>query len=147
MARPVRYFEDVSVGDVVETPGRTITEADVVRHAAIWGDHEALDQTRGEPGLPAVVPDDLVVVLTSGLGFRVPVPQPQILAFMVFDWRFLRPVRIGDTVYCRIRVGAKRALREGGVVVEKREIVNQRGEVVQEGEYKLMVARRPRAPD
>jgi hypothetical protein len=29
------------------------------------------------------------------------------------------------------------------VVVEKREIVNQRGEVVQEAEYKLMIARRP----
>jgi acyl dehydratase len=75
----------------------------------------------------------------------VPVSQPLVLAFMVFDWRFLAPVRVGDTVHCRMQVSAKRALREGGVLVEKREIVNQRGEVVQEGEYKLLVARRPRA--
>jgi acyl dehydratase len=34
-------------------------------------------------------------------------------------------------------------MREGGVVVERRQLVNQRGDVVQEAEYKLLVARRP----
>lgn len=137
------YFEDVVVGEPFETPARTITEADLLAYAAISGDHEALDQTRGDGALPASVPDMLVVALTSGLGFRVPVPQPQILAFMGFDWRFLAPVRLGDTVRCRMCVTGKRALKEGGVVVERREILNQRDEVVQEGEYKIMVARRP----
>jgi acyl dehydratase len=136
----LRYFEDIEVGEVLRTPGRTVTEADVVRFAAISGDHDALDRT----GQPPAVPDMLVMTLTSGLGFRVPVSQPLVLAFMVFDWRFLAPVLVGDTVHCRMQVSAKRALREGGVLVEKREIVNQRGEVVQEGEYKLLVARRPR---
>jgi acyl dehydratase len=144
-AQPPRYFEDIPMSEVVETPGRTLTEADLVRYAAISGDHEALDQTRGEPGLPPVVPDDLVIMVTSGLGFRVPGPQPEVLAFMVFDWRFRQPVRVGDTIHCRMQVTAKRALREGGVLVEKRELMNQRGEVVQEGEYKLLVARRPRS--
>ena len=138
-----RYFEDIGVGEVFRTPGRTVTEADVVRFAGISGDHEALDQTRGEPGLPPTVPDTLVVVMTSGLGFRTPGPQAQVLAFMVLEWRFLAPVRLGDTVHCRLQVTAKRGLKEGGVLVERREIVNQRGEVVQEGEYKLLVARRP----
>jgi len=142
----VRYFEDVPVGDAVRTPGRTVTEADVVTFSGITGDYEALDRTRGEPGAPAIVPDDLIVMLTSGLGFRVPGPQPRILAFMVLEWRFLLPVRVGDTVHCRIRITAKRGLKEGGVVVEKREIINQRGEVVQEGEYKLLIERRPGAP-
>ena len=139
----MRYFEDVEVGEWFTTPGRTVTEADLVTFAGISGDHATLDLTRGEPGRPAAVPDHLIMIITSGLGFRVPVPQPHILAFMVCEWRFLAPVRVGDTVHCRMRVAAKRALREGGVVVEKRKVVNQRGEVVQEGEYKLMLARRP----
>lgn len=143
--KQVRYFEDVEVGAAVRTPGRTVTEGDVVRFAAISGDHETLDLGRSEPELPRVVPDTLIMVITSGLGFRIPVPQPQVLAFMVMDWRFVAPVRVGDTVYCQIRITAKRRLREGGVLVEKREVVNQRGEVVQEGEYKLLVARRPRS--
>lgn len=138
----VLYFEDVEIGEVVTTPARTITEADLVGFAAISGDHEALDQGRGQAGRSPVVPDVLIIAITSGLGFRIAGPQPQVLAFMVLDWRFLLPVHVGDTVHCRMRVTAKRRLKEGGVVVERREIVNQRGEVVHEGEYKLLVARR-----
>ncbi len=142
--QPLRYFEEIDVGEVFRTPGRTVTEADVVRFAGISGDLDALDRTRAEPGAAPPVPETLVIAITSGLGFRVPAAPPLVLAFMVLDWRFLAPVRVGDTVHCRMQVTAKRGLREGGVLVEKREIFNQRGEVVQEGEYKLLVARRPR---
>jgi 3-hydroxybutyryl-CoA dehydratase len=138
-----RYFEDLVVGDGFETPGRTITEADVVGFAKISGDQEPLDFTAGAPGLPPVVPDLLVMGITSGLGFRAPGEMPLILAFMVFDLRPCLPVRVGDTIHCRIRVAAKRPMKEGGVVVEQRQMVNQRGEVVQEAEYKLLVERRP----
>ena len=140
MADP-RFFEDVLVGETWLTPARTVTEADVVSYARISGNHAGLDRTAGPD--PRPVPDELIIALTSGLGFRLPMVQPQVLAFMVLEWQFRAPVRIGDTVHCRMRVTAKRGLREGGVVVEKREILNQRDEVVQEGEYKLMVARRP----
>jgi acyl dehydratase len=91
------------------------------------------------------VPELLVLAVTAGLGFRVPVPQPQVLAFMVFDSRFLLPVRVGDTLRCRIRVAGKRAMKDGGMLVEQRQMLNQLDEVVQESEYKLLVARRPSA--
>ena len=139
-----RYFEDLEVGHGFESPGRTITEADVVGFAAISGDQEALDFTAGESGLPPVVPELLITVLSSGLGFRAPAETPQVLAFMVFDLHIHLPVRVGDTIRCRIRVAGKRPMKDGGVVVEQRQMVNQRGDVVQESEYKLMVARRPR---
>jgi acyl dehydratase len=142
MAQALRYFEEIEIGEVLVTPSRTVTEADLLRFAGIAGDHDALDRSR-EPS-PATVPEMLTIALTSGLGFRVPVAQPLVLAFMVFDWRFLAPVRIGDSLCCRLQVTAKRALKEGGVLVQKREVLNQHGEVVQEGEYKLLVARRPR---
>ena len=139
-----RYFEDVEVGSGFETPARTITEADLVGFAAISGDQEALDFTAGEPGEPPVVQDLLIVAITSGLGFRVAAEQPQVLAFMVVDLRSHLPVRVGDTIRCRVRVAAKRPMKDGGVLVEQRQMVNQRGDVVQEAEYKLLVARRPR---
>jgi acyl dehydratase len=139
-----RYFEDLEVGDGFETPGRTITAADVLGYAAISGDQESLDFTAEEAGLPPQVPDLLVMAITSGLGFRAPAEMPQILAFMVFDLQPVRPVRVGDTIRCRIRVAAMRPMKDAGVVVEKRELLNQHGDVVQQAEYKLMVARRPR---
>ena len=139
-----RYFEDLEVGDGFESPGRTITEADVVSFAAISGDQEILDFTTGEAGLPPLVPELLIMVMSSGLGFRAPAETPQVLAFMVFDLHTRLPVRVGDTIRCRIRVAGKRSMKDGGVIVEQRQMVNQRGDVVQEAEYKLLVARRPR---
>jgi acyl dehydratase len=138
------YFEDLKVGDGFDTPGRTITEADVVSYAALSGDHEPLDFMAEAAGLPPVVPDLMVMAITSGLGFRAPAETPQILAFMVFDLHMHLPVRVGDTIRCRIRVAGMRPMKDGGVVVERRQMVNQRGDVVQEAEYKLLVARRPR---
>ena len=138
------YFEDLKIGDGFDTPGRTITEADVVKYAAVSGDYEPLDFSAGALGLPPMVPDLLVMAITSGLGFRAPAETPQILAFMVFDLRMHLPVRVGDTIRCRIRVAGVRPMKDGGVVVERRQMVNQRGDVVQEAEYKLLVARRPK---
>jgi len=139
-----RYFEDVHVGDGFETPGRTVTQADVVRYAEISGHQDLLDFTTGEVGLAPVVPELLIMVLSSGLGFRAPAETPQVLAFMVFDLHIHLPVRVGDTIHCRVKVSGKRPMKDSGVVVEQRQMVNQRGDVVQESEYKLLVARRPK---
>ena len=137
-----RYFEDLEVGDGFETPGRTITEADVVGYAAISGDQECLDFTRGEAGLPPVVPELVIMVVSSGLGFRAPAETPQVLAFMVFDLQIRQPVRVGDTIRCRVRVAGKRPMKEGGVIVERREMINQRDEVVCRCERSALIQRR-----
>ena len=67
-----RYFEDLEVGDGFESPGRTITEADVVSYAAISGEQDCLDFTAGEDGLPPLVPDLLIMVMSSGPGLPGP---------------------------------------------------------------------------
>jgi acyl dehydratase len=139
-----RYFEDLEVGDGFESPARTITEADLVSYGSISGDQDLLDYTAGEKDHAPRVPDLLIMVISSGLGFRAPAETPQVLAFMVFDLHIKMPVRVGDTIRCRVRVAGKRSMRDGGVIVEKRQMVNQHGDVVQEAEYKLLVARRPR---
>ena len=59
-----RYFEDLEVGDGFESPGRTLTEADVVSYAAISGEQDCLDFTAGEDGLPPLVPDLLIMPRT-----------------------------------------------------------------------------------
>jgi acyl dehydratase len=50
---------------------------------------------------------------------------------------------VGDTIHSRSRTAVKRAMREGGVIVEEREVINQRGETVQHGKFTFLVARRP----
>jgi len=127
------YFEEVVVGEIHETPGMTITSA----HVAIY-----LGLTRELAAEASAVPDLLPLCLTTGLSWRVAKPTPVVLAFMGFDWEVLRAVRVGDTIMARARFVTKRAMREAGVLVEEREVVDQRGEVVQRGRLTYLVAKR-----
>ena len=128
------YFEDLDLDLVLETPGMTLTETHVGLFAGLTDDR---------PADPHAVPDLLPLCLSSGLGWRVPQPPVVILAFMGFEWNFLQPARVGDTIRCVSRGLAKRLLKEGGVLVEERKIVNQRDEVLQRGKLTLLIARRP----
>ena len=135
------YFEDVVPGEPHETPAITLTQAHVTQFLGLtgdWPDHVA-DKT---PAVPNLLP----LCISSGLGFRVPAPPLAVLAFMGFEWRFLQPVRVGDTIRSRSTTVTKRAMREGGVIVEARDIFNQRGEVAQSGRLTLLVAKRPAGP-
>ncbi len=127
------YFEDVPVDDVQETPGLTVTSA----HVAIY-----LGLTRELAADGGAVPDVLPLCFTTGLGWRVPKPPLVVLAFMGLDWQVLRSVRVGDTIMSRSRVVTKRPMRDAGVVVEEREVVDQRGQVVQRGRFTYLVAKR-----
>jgi acyl dehydratase len=66
-----------------------------------------------------------------------------VLAFMGFEWNALLPVRVGDTIFSRSRTATKRSMREGGVVIEEREVINQRGEIVHKGKFTFLVAKKP----
>lgn len=128
------YFEDLQIGLQLETPGMTLTEAHVALFASLCDDRPA---ERGQ------VPQLLPLCLSSGLGWRVPQPPLVVLAFMGFEWKFVHPARVGDTIRSVSKSVAKRTLKEGGVVIEERSIVNQRDEVLERGRLTLLVAKRP----
>jgi acyl dehydratase len=128
------YFEDVEIGVVLETPGMTLTET----HVALFGglvDDRPMD--------PRAVPELLPLCLSSGLGWRMPQPPLVVLAFMGLEWTVLRAARVGDTIRCVSRSVAKRRVKDAGVVIEERNIVNQRDEVIQGAKLTLLVAKRP----
>ena len=133
---PPEYFEDVVVGRVHQTPGLTLTRGHVTQFLGFDGDwpDPAEDDRR--------VPDLLPLCISSGLGFRLG-PPLAVLALMGFEWQFLRPLYVGDTIRSRSSTVTKRSLREGGVIVEARDILDQSGEVTQSGRLTLLVAKRP----
>lgn len=134
MAGPSRYyFEDIEVGTVVETPAMTVTQAHVTIYAGLT------DDVAPAGGVPDLLP----LCLTIGLGWRVNLPPLAVMAFMGFEWQTNAPVRVGDTIHSRSRTAVKRSMREGGVVIEEREVINQRGEVVHQGRFTFLVAKRP----
>lgn len=128
------FFEDVVLHGVIETPAVTVTQAHVALYAGVTGDGAA-DGT--------IAPDLLLLCLTTGLGWRIPQPPLAVLAFMGLEWHVDAPLQVGDTIHSRSKTAVKRAMREGGVIIEERDVINQRGEVVQQGRFTFLVAKRP----
>lgn len=135
------YFEDLAPGQLVETPAVTLTQAHVTLFAGLAGEWP---EQAGDGGI--AVPDVLPLCLSTGLAWRAPNPPLAVLALMGLEWRILRPVHLGDTIRSRSTTLTMRPLRESGVLVESREILNQRDEVAQSGRLTLLVARRPPEP-
>lgn len=142
-----QYFEDIQVGDEYLSPGRTVTEADIVAFAGLSGDYNVL-HTDAEFMRASIFGERIAhgllgLAIQSGLGMRA-IPRPfATLAFLGLRWRFKGPIKIGDTIRVRLLVTGKRETSkpDRGIVVVQRTVQNQRGEVVQEGDTELMVER------
>ena len=145
---PAVYFEDIPVGEEYASPGRTVTEADVVIFAGLSGDYNVLhtDAEHMKASLfgERIAHGLLGLSIQQGLLDRV-VPGQTVGPLASVKWKFKGPIKIGDTIHVEARVSAKKdgERPESGVVTLARRVVNQRGEVVQEGETDHVVARRP----
>ena len=141
------HFEDLALGGSWTTRGRTLTESDIVNHAGTSGDWSPLhvNQELASAGHfgTRVAHGALLISLAMGLG-AMDVPHPATVGLVGTGWRFMRPVRIGDTIRAHYRLSRKRDVDEPrwGLVVWRIEITNQRQEIVAEGELTVLVAKR-----
>jgi acyl dehydratase len=145
-----KYFDDLESGHVWETAARTITETDVVVFACWSGDNNPLHVNAefakqsqfGQrlfhgPGALSVA-----FGLEMGLGWK----DGTAIAFLgIKDWRMPAPIFIGDTIRVREEVTELKpssSKPDRGVVTTRVQILNQRDEVCQEGEWVVLVSRR-----
>jgi acyl dehydratase len=142
-----RFFEDIEVGEEYESPGRTVTETDVVIFAGLSGDYNVV-HTDGEFMKASIFGERIAhgllgLAIQSGLFSRATRPFAT-LALAGLRWKFKAPVKMGDTIRLRARVMAKQETSKPdcGMVTVARAILNQRDEVVQEGETDVLVERR-----
>lgn len=149
-----RFWEDFEVGEVFETRARTIAEADIVSFAAwswdtnpVHTDAETAKAGRfGERIAHGLLGMSVAMGLLAGTG-RFEGTSVALLG--VDQWRFRVPIKIGDTVSCRVRITGKRKSASGptGVLDRWFEVVNQHGVITQEGSIGLMVQCRPNSHD
>ena len=138
------YYEEFTIGDSVESVGRTITEADIVNFAALSGDwnliHSDAEYSKAQMFGQRVAHGLLVLSIASGLAVRLGFMEETVMAFRGLEWRFTKPVFIGDTVRLRVTVAEKKEMRRlgGGLVTFGMEILNQNGEVVQRGTWDIL---------
>ena len=144
-----QYFEDFEVGQRFSSPGRTVTEADIVMFAGLSGDYNQL-HTDEEFARTTVFEGRIAhgllgLSIASGLAARLGFLDGTVLAFLGLDWKFREPIHIRDTVRLVAMVAGKKAMPRmgGGIVDMNAELLNQKGACAQKGTWRLLIRTRP----
>lgn len=143
------WFDDAEVGMRSETARRTVTEADVVNFSGLSGDYNELhtdaEAMRESQFGERIAHGALILSMVTGLRNRLGTFDGSIIAFAeIRRWRFTAPVLIGDTIHAVNQIVELRETSkpDRGIMVQQVDVLNQRGDVVQEGEMVLMLKRR-----
>lgn len=144
------YLDDLQAGQTFVTPGRTITEADVMSFAAWTNDnnqvHTDAEFAKNTRYGQRIVHGMLGASLCLGLIARTGVFEGSAVALLGIDqWQFTAPVFIGDTLTCTVEILSTRRTSSGkyGIVERQLTLRNQHGETVQAGRMDVMVSTGP----
>ena len=120
---------------------RTISAADIDTFADLSGDHNPIHMDE-EYGKKTIFGGRIAHgVISLGLLSAAMAQLPGLPIFMSQSVRFLKPVRIGDTITASVEIIETRP--DKGIVTLKNTCTNQKGEVVIEGEAKCRLFERP----
>jgi acyl dehydratase len=137
-------LDEIEVGTVFRSGGRTITETDVVNYCALTGNwieihsnvHYAAQTRFGE----RLVQGSLTYSIMTGLITFGPPIQAN---YGINNLRYLTPVHINDTIYVTAEVLAKKDKDDKyGVITLLMKALNQNGEVCQKSEWSLLMLRK-----
>lgn len=144
------YWEEWEIGAEFVSPGRTVTEADITLFAGLSGDYNPLhvneEYCKGTQFGSRIAHGPLVYAIAAGLLFQLHLYDDTLIAFLGFEnLKFTNPVKPGDTIHARIKVLEKRetSRADRGVMKRRLEVLNQRGELVQEGIQAFLLKRKP----
>ena len=144
------YFEEFQIGQRIISAGRTVTESDIVAFAGLSGDYNQMhvdsDYSSKTPFGQRVAHGLLGLSIASGLTVQTGVMEGTVIAFReVNEWKFIKPVLIGDTIHVEVEVLETKSLRRigGGSVLISLDVKNQQGETVMKGTWTVLVASKP----
>jgi acyl dehydratase len=144
------YFDEFQTGQRIVTAGRTVTEADIVTFAGLSGDYNQIHvdaaYSAQAPFGQRVAHGLLVTAIASGLAMQTGVMEGTVLAFReINEWKFIKPVFIGDTVHVVLEVKETKDLRRigGGSVTIEVSVINHNADTVMKGIWTVLIASRP----
>lgn len=144
------YFEDFTVGQTLDTQKRTVSEDDIMAFARLTGDdnriHTDPEFSKTTPFGRQIAHGLLGLSIASGLAWQTGILDGTVLAFReVKEWKFVKPVFIGDTLYVEMEVQETKALPRigGGAVTINLEVKNQSDEVCHRGQWTVLMLSKP----
>ncbi|MHA3904316.1 MaoC/PaaZ C-terminal domain-containing protein [Castellaniella sp. WN] len=143
------YLEDFKVDQVFESGGRTITEADLTFFSMLSGDwnpvHADAEAARSTRFGQRVVHGVLGMAVSTGMLHDIGIFHQSVVAMLGFrHWNFLAPLFVNDTVHLKLTILSVEPGKSGrsGRLGRRFQLINQRNEIVQEGESDVLVLTR-----
>ncbi len=140
-------FDEFTPGAIYRSQGRTITEADVVAFAGLSGDfnplHTNAEFGKSTPFGERIAHGMLTVAMGTGMAQWTGIFEGTTLALMEQVIRYKSVARFGDTVHLELEVLEKKPTSkpDRGIVRFAARMLNQRDEVVVDGEWTLLMRR------
>ena len=145
-------YTDLYVGMKFRSPGRTITDADLVGFAGLTGDFSELHTSdvyaKNSQFGRRVAHGMLGLAYAHGLMWaRTGELRETAIAFLgIGEWKFLNPIFVGDTIFvnyeiCELRESKSRPTQ--AIATFDVSVVDQDGRVVQQGKKALLVSKVP----
>jgi acyl dehydratase len=144
------YFAEFQVGQTFTSPGRTITESNIVNFASLSGDfnliHTDAEYCKTTPLKQRMAHGLLCLAIASGLAIRTGILEGTLLAFRkIVEWKFVEPVFISDTLHVGMEITQTKAFPHlgGGVVTIAIRVINQNDRMVMKGVWTILVMSEP----
>ena len=151
---PGMYFEEFVVGQKITSVGRTVTEGDIMSFAGLTGDY---NQIHTDAAFAAstqfgqrIAHGLLGLSIGVGLLMRTGVLEGTVIAFReIVEWKFIKPVFIGDTIHVEMEAKELKAMPRvgGGQAWVALEVKNQKDETLMRGTLAVLVASKPQSGD
>jgi len=145
-------YADLRVGMAFRSPGRTITDADLVAFAGLTGDYSELHTSdvyaRASQFGRRIAHGMLGLAYAHGLMWaRTGELRETAIAFLgINDWKFTGPIFVGDTIFVNYRIVELRDSKSKpaqAIAIFDVEVVTQDDRVVQRGRKALLVSKPP----
>jgi len=145
------YFEEFSVGQKINTVGRTVSESDIFNFAGLTGDFNqihtnAVFASKTQFG-QRIAHGLLGLSLATGLIMQTGFLEGTVLAFReISEWKFVKPFFIGDTISAELTITETKALPRigGGAIISAIVVKNQTDDICQRGSLNLLVLSKPK---
>ena len=150
MAYPIKgkLLEDFQIGEVFQSHGRTLTEADLVNFLGYVGDYEPVhadeEFAKKTPLGRRIMNGSAVTSAVDGLISRMGLFEGTAISILACSWEFKAPVFINDTVRAEVKTAEARPSKKGGrgVVVFAINVLNQAGQAVITGSWTMLMLSR-----
>ena len=147
-ARPSRWFEDFSLGEVYALPSRTQTGGLFAMFQAASGDNDPIHydaaycRARGHRDMLA---HGMQVMIQSaaGAGTFASEVADSLIAMLDVSGAFLKPVYREDTLYPQLEIVGLEPQNTTGVIEMRATIHNQDDTLVFEGRHRYLIRKRP----